>query len=65
MTPVTLSLITYEELEEHCDNNVSSDIKSWFNNDLKKVILIIWKLYQIFPAETWQLLNLVFVCVYV
>lgn len=55
MTPVTLSLITYEELEEHCDNNVSSDIKSWFNNDLKKVILIIWKLYQIFPAETWQL----------
>lgn len=41
MTLVTLSLITYEELEEHCDNNVSNDIKSWFNNDLKKVILII------------------------
>lgn len=42
MTLVTLNLITYEELEEHCDNNnVTNDIKSWFNNDLKKVILII------------------------
>ena len=42
MTLVTLNLITYEELEGHCDNNnVTNDIKSWFNNDLKKVILII------------------------
>lgn len=42
MTLVTLHLITYAGLEEHRDNNnVTNDIKSWVNNDLKKVILII------------------------
>lgn len=41
-TLVTLNLITYAGLEEHRDNNnVTNDIKSWVNNDLKKVILII------------------------
>lgn len=42
MTLVTLKIVTYAELEEHRDNNnVTNDIKSWFNNDLKELILII------------------------
>ena len=42
MTLVTLKLVTYAELVEHRDNNnVTNDIKSWFNNDLKELILII------------------------